>query len=217
MSILDEQMWLRCCYSCITPKMPPDVLWCNARINTNWTSQTCWAQRWNLEEAVGESRFSAAQLLQIVELKIVVDESRPLNNGHLSPHPVCDLSDIGGPLNFALAGCLCFFRGRCVGSCGHPDSMNLADQWEQSQLVICWQMRQTTKLSGPVGNNCLDILMWWAPCDEDFFVLSNQRAEPPVCLSKSRATLGQNTESKLRTVLKTCTFKTLQCGLLLFS
>lgn len=62
-----------------------------------------------LEEAIGESGFSAAQLLQIVELKIVVDESRPLNNGHLSPDPVCVLSDIGEPLNFALTGCLRFF------------------------------------------------------------------------------------------------------------
>lgn len=69
-----------------------------------------------LEEAIGEYRFSAAQMLQIVELKIAVDESHPLNNGHLSPDPVCVQSDIGGPLNFALAGCLCFFRGRCVGA-----------------------------------------------------------------------------------------------------
>lgn len=67
-----------------------------------------------LEEAVGESGFSAAQMLQIVELKIVVDESRPLNNGHLSPDPVCVLSDIGGPLNFALAGCLWVFLGGAV-------------------------------------------------------------------------------------------------------
>lgn len=137
-----------------------------------------------LEQAIGESEFSAAQLLQIVELKIVLDESRPLNKGHLSPDPVCVLSW------HRWASKLCarwlsavFFRGRCVGSCGHPDSMTLADQWEQSQLVICWQMRQTTKLSGPVGNNCLDVLMWWAPCEEDFFWRSQTKGpnRPSVC------------------------------------
>lgn len=46
---------------------------------------------------------------------VVTGLSRPVKNEHLSPGPVCLLSDTGGPLNFALAGLsVSFFGGGTV-------------------------------------------------------------------------------------------------------
>lgn len=126
---------------------PLDVLFCNA------TSQTCWVQQRD-EKMQMVSRVFVAQLHQIVHLKtVVVDESGPVKNEHLSLGPVCLLSDMGGPPNFLLTGCLrvFFFRRHCVKSCGHPDSMKSADQREQSQLVILLTNKADYQTARPHG------------------------------------------------------------------
>lgn len=169
------------------------------------------------EDAVGESCFFfsfSAQLLQIVQTENCCRRWE-LPCKEWAPSPLCVLSYMVGALNFALAGCLQFFQGCGVKGCGHPDSMKSADQWEQSQLVICWQIRQATMPLGPMGNNCLDALMWCASCDKDFFWAFKPRDWTGRLSVKKQGHAGPKPRVRWE-LLKTCSSNTVQCGLLLF-
>lgn len=63
-----------------------------------------------------------------------------------------------------------FFRGAVWKAADILTAWNQLISGSRASLLFCWQIRQATEPPGPMGHNCLDVLMWCASCDEDFFL-----------------------------------------------